>query len=121
MNNTVFSNSISKTAICALGIAMVGFSYNDTPAIESDFSYLDDVKPIYAYADKNYSTSIDSDFVDFNALNNDYCRRDNKIESEASYLFGEMRSATEEEIKGISNYISSISVDTGINFYNYVK
>lgn len=41
-----------------------------------------------------------------------------KVELEAYKLFGEMRDATEEERASVYGYIRSISVDTGVNFFD---
>ena len=41
-----------------------------------------------------------------------------KVEKEAMDLFGTMRDATIEEQNAIDRYLDSISVDTGVNFFD---
>ena len=41
-----------------------------------------------------------------------------KVEKEAMDLFGTMRDATIEEQNTIDRYLDSISVDTGVNFFD---
>lgn len=40
---------------------------------------------------------------------------------EAKELFGDMRDSTPEENKAINKYISEISEDTGVNFFDFVE
>lgn len=39
----------------------------------------------------------------------------------AKELFGEMRNLTEEERENYNNYIKSISIPTGINFWDLIE
>lgn len=51
-----------------------------------------------------------------------YSVNENKftVEEEAEYVFGKMREATVEEQKNLMESIEQISVESGVNFWDYI-
>lgn len=110
MESKGFLKNLTSTA-CALSIA---FSFNASstilvegnmkPAIEKNHDSYSAVTPVLQFEGKTDNYYIKRSF--------------SKIETEAKNIFGIMRDATEEEQQAVGRYISSISKDTGVNFFD---
>jgi len=103
-------SSISET-VCVLGIAISTMSLTTTIIVSSN-GY--DVPKIENTFFLENSLSFDEE------LNDNIYEQEKltQIEREAMALFGTMRDATIEERESIDTYIKSISIKTGVNFFD---
>lgn len=109
MEQKDFIKNISGTA-CVLGLALSAISINSTMVVDGNYQIQ---KVNYNYYDE---TSTNPFSV---KVNNVYEQKEiTKLDDEASALFGIMRDATPEEQVSVNNYIKSISIDTGVNFFD---
>ena len=105
---------ISNVASTILDAGMAVCMMNGTPivSISSDYGSV----PIYYYDQVNLGISN----LSYNYINSNVYSHSSysKIEKEAQELFGAMRDASQEVIKGVSEYFTKISKDTGVDFWS---
>lgn len=105
-------NFTGTAVVLGLGLAISSMSFNSTQVINS----LSEVPSAnYGILDEqllnNASSTIQME------TNNIYVSKVQRgLEAEATELFGQMREATVQEAESVSNYVRSISKDTGVNF-----
>lgn len=98
---------ITNTA-CVVGLAISTMSLNGTMLINGN----------YELSKSAYHIDYETTSNTTNIVNNIYVQKKPDFHKEAESLFGVMRDATKEEQESISNYINSIAVDTGVNFFD---
>lgn len=100
--------SITGTA-CVLSLVST-MSFNGTMLVNGNCEM---PRAHYCYYDETSSNPLTK------ATNNIYIQETStQLEEEAKKLFGIMRDATKEEQESVSNYINSIAIDTGVNFFD---
>lgn len=101
------------STVLATGIA-ISLMSNSTPVVtlEQDF-----VKKLNYYSEAN-PLGISNVSYNYMKSNVYYSHSVSKIENEAYQLFGRMRDATEQELGYVNDYISSISKETGVDFWD---
>ena len=109
MEQKGFIRNISGTA-CVLGLALSTMSINSTMLVNGNYEVQ---KANYSYYDETSTNpfSIESSNV--------YEQKTStRLDDEAKAWFGTMRDATSEEQASVNNYIKSIAIDTGVNFFD---
>lgn len=105
-------NNITDTLIVGfVGLFLSTINLNTTLICNSDNISVSNFKLFNNNYDYN-STILTSQCVSNNQI------QDNHLASYAKELFGNMRDATEEEKQSVKKYVDSISIDTGVNFFD---
>jgi len=104
-------NVASTVLATGMALSLMG---NSTPVVslQEDF-----VHKLNYYAEAN---ALGINNVSYNYMkSNVYYRHSvSRIEKEAYQLFGNMRDATEQELGYVNDYISNISKETGVDFWD---
>ncbi len=103
-------NNITDTLILGIGL-FLSINLNSTPIYNSDNMSVSNFKLFNNNYDYN-STILSSQCMSNNQI------QDNNLDKYVKELFGNMRDATEEEKQSVKNYVDSISIDTGVNFFD---
>lgn len=87
---------------------------SSTPIVTCQDNFL----PQNAYYAEANNLGISNSSYNYLKSNVYYGQKLSKIENEAQELFGNMRDATKEELQSVNDYISSISKETGVDFWS---
>ena len=99
--------------VCVVGMALNAMSYNNTQMLMNVKYDLSKKSGIYSdYEIDTYTTNVTKKRDHIFAVMNK-----NALMEEAESLFGKMRAASDEELESVNNYIKSISIETGVDFF----
>ncbi len=113
MGQKIFWRNLTGTA-CALGLAF-SVNVNSTMLINEDGN----VKMPKANQTFLHETTSNSRMGGISTESNIYVQQSlGKLEEETRSLFGTMRDATSQEQQAVSDYLSNIAIDTGVNFFD---
>lgn len=101
------------STVLVTGMALSIMS-NSTPVVTLDEDFLQKAN-YYAEANTLGINNVSYNYMKSNVY---YSHSFTRIENEAYELFGKMREATEQELQYVNDYISSISKETGVDFWD---
>ena len=95
--------------VCVFGLAFSSMNVNSTVVVNTSLKYPNPIFDFYIILPGEIKhRQVSQHEVDAKTI----------LEADAKDLFGEMRDATPIENQGITNYVNSISKDTGVNFFD---